>query len=114
MSGPPGGGGPHGPPGPPYPPSTAALGGTPSPSLDVPITAVFLGLFILGAAGNMAIMISNRRRGHKFLMTNLCFGFCMARTVTCVMRIVWAYRLRNIQVGIAAMIFVQAGEILSV
>lgn len=35
-------------PGPPYAPQTASLGGQPTIHLDVPITAVFLFLFMVG------------------------------------------------------------------
>jgi len=113
MPGSPPGGHPEGPPpGPPYPPETAVLGGSPSSTLDVPLTAVFMVLFIIGAACNLAIAISNGRRGHKFMMSNMFFGFCMARTLTCIMRIVWTYRLMNVSVGIAAQIFVAAGKLL--
>lgn len=40
------------------------------------------------------------------------FGFCMARTASCVLRIVWAKYPRNIQLAIAAQIFVALGVIL--
>lgn len=96
----------------PYPPQTAAVGGVPSVSVDVPITAVFLLLFIIGAAGHMVVLQTNLRKGHKFIMSGIMFGFCMARTVTCIMRIVWATRPTNIRVAIAAMIFVSAGVLL--
>ena len=100
------------PPGPPYPPTTASLGGVPTVSLDVPITAVFLFLFVCGAIAHMTILQINMRRGHKFIMSGVLFGFCAARTVTCIMRIVWATRPRNVRVAIAAQIFVAAGVVL--
>jgi Protein of unknown function (DUF3112) len=93
----------------PYPPTHAGLGLTPSVGVDVPICAVFLLLFILGAAGHMFILLTNQRKGHKFLMSGLMFGFCMARNVTCIMRIVWACYPHNIKVAIAAQIFANAG-----
>ncbi|MCJ1403646.1 hypothetical protein MMC11_006869 [Xylographa trunciseda] len=98
--------------GPPYAPAAAALGGQPTISLDVPITAVFLFLFICGAVAHMTIFQLNRRRGHKFVFSGVMFGFCMARTSTCVMRIVWAFRPTNIPVAIAASILVAAGVVL--
>lgn len=97
---------------PPYPPTTAGLGGLPTIKLDVPICAVFLALFIGAAAGHMTIFQINKRRGHKFLMSGLMFGFCMARITTMVMRIVWATRPTNIRVVIAAQVFVTAGVII--
>lgn len=96
----------------PYPPKTAAVGGRPTVSVDVPIASVFLFLYILAAVGNMTILQINLRRGHKFLMSGLLFGFCMARIVTCIMRIVWACYPTDVRVAIAAMIFVSAGVLI--
>ena len=42
----------------------------------------------------------------------MIFGFCMARIATCVMRIVWATRPKNISIAIAAQTFVAAGVVL--
>lgn len=93
----------------PYPPTTAGLGGEPTKALDVSITSVFLLLFILGAVTHMTILQVNLRRGHKFITSGLLFGFCMARIVTCIMRLVWTAHLTNINIAIAAQIFVSAG-----
>jgi len=60
----------------------------------------------------MAILQINMRRGHKFLMSGFMFGFCMARIVTMIMRIVWAVHPTNVRVGIAAMILVSAGVLI--
>ena len=98
--------------GPPYAPQVAGLGGHPTVDLDVPITAVFLFLFVLTAATHMTILQLNRRRGHKFIMSGLMFGFSMARITTCIMRIVWATRPTNIRVAITAQVFVAAGVLL--
>ena len=40
------------------------------------------------------------------------FGFCMARITTYIMRIAWAKKPNNINLGIAASVFVSAGVIL--
>ncbi|MCJ1438290.1 hypothetical protein MMC27_007678 [Xylographa pallens] len=98
--------------GPPYAPTAAALGGQPTIGLDVPITAVFLFLFLCGAASHMTIFQLNRRRGHKFLFSGAMFGFCMARSVTCIMRIVWAFRPTNVSIAIAASVLVAAGVVI--
>lgn len=58
----------------PWLPQTWALGGIPKKSVDVPITAVFLVLFMLGAATHMTIFQLNLRRGHKFLFNAVLFG----------------------------------------
>jgi Protein of unknown function (DUF3112) len=98
--------------GPPYAPQGALTGGIPTVDVDVPISAVFLVLFIGAAIAHMTILKLNKRKGHKFIMSGLMFGVCMARITTMVMRIVWATRPTNIRVGIAAQIFTSAGVIL--
>jgi hypothetical protein len=98
--------------GPPYAPKTAAIGGVPTIGVDVAICSVFLVLFMIGAAGHMTILQLNLRKGHKFLMSGLMFGFCMARIVTQIMRIVWACYPEDVSVAIAAMIFVSAGVLI--
>lgn len=96
----------------PYLPTTAGLGGSPTKTLDDPITSIFLALFVMGAVTHMTILQINMRRNHKFIMSGLLFGFCMARIVTCTMRLVWSTYLTNISVAIAAQIFVAAGVII--
>jgi hypothetical protein len=96
----------------PYPPRNAAVGGRPNIGVDVPVSAVFLFLFIVGAATHMTIFQLNRRKGHKFIMSALTFGFCMARIVTMIMRIVAACYPHDVQVAIAAQIFVSAGVLI--
>ncbi|CAK7266180.1 hypothetical protein SEPCBS57363_001961 [Sporothrix epigloea] len=98
--------------GPPYPPTTAGLGGIPTPKLDDPICAVLLLFFVAGAATNMTILQVNRRRGHKFVISGMVFGFCMARTTALVMRIVWASRHQSVSIAIAANIFTVAGVVI--
>ncbi|SPO03223.1 uncharacterized protein DNG_05905 [Cephalotrichum gorgonifer] len=96
----------------PYLPRVAALGGRPTVGLDVPVCAVFLFLFLLGAVFNMTVFQINKRRGHKFILSGLLFGFCMARITTCVMRIVWATRPNNVSIGIASNVFNAAGVLI--
>ncbi|OKL62334.1 hypothetical protein UA08_02288 [Talaromyces atroroseus] len=95
--------------GPPYPSVTAALGLTPNTSVDVPICCVFLVLYLIAAASHMTIFQINRIRKHKFIPNAATFGFCMARSLTCALRISWAYNLDNVQLAIAAAIFANAG-----
>lgn len=96
----------------PFPPTAAGLGGTPTTTLDVPITAVFIAIFICLAATHMTILQVNRKRGHKFILSGLLFGFCMTRIVASTMRIVWSTRPKNIRIAIAAQVFVAAGVLL--
>ena len=96
----------------PYASTNAALGGLPTVGVDVPILAVFLFLFICGAVSNMTLLQVNRKRGHKFLMSGMLFGFCMARITACMMRIVWACRPKNLRIAIASSVFTAAGVLL--
>lgn len=98
--------------GPPYPPKYAGLGGSPTRSVDIPISAVILALFICSAVLNMTIFQRNRRRGHKFVLSGLFFGFSMARISANVMRIVWACYPINARIAIAAQILANAGVII--
>ncbi|MCJ1224894.1 hypothetical protein MMC12_001541 [Toensbergia leucococca] len=97
----------------PYPPTTSSLGGVPTTSLDVPITAVFLLLYLLGAISHMTIFQLNMRRDRKFIISGMMFGFCCMRVVTCIMRIVWATRPENVSIAIAAEIFVAVGVVIA-
>ncbi|KAI1134778.1 hypothetical protein F5Y05DRAFT_397341 [Hypoxylon sp. FL0543] len=96
-------------PGPPYAPTTASVGGVPSVIPDVPVSAVFIALYATFAIANMVIFQMNRRRQRKFIPSVALFGFCMARILTLVLRIVWATRRTNVRLAIAANIFVNAG-----
>lgn len=98
--------------GPPYLPQTAQLGGRPTTTVDVPISAVFVALFACGAALNMTIFQLNRRRSHKFVLSALLFGFCMARIVANALRIGLATHTKNVSLAIAAGVFTNAGVIL--
>lgn len=96
----------------PWLPTIWTLGGIPKKSVDVPITAVFLLLFMIGAAAHMTILQLNLRRGHKFLFNGVLFGFCMSRIVTCIMRISSICLPNDVSLAIAAAIFVAAGILL--
>ena len=66
------------------------LGGVPTIPVDVPVAIVFLIIFGLGALTHISIYRANSKRGHKFLLSDLLFDFCMVRVVTCIFRIIWA------------------------
>lgn len=55
-------------------PIVQQLGGLPSVIPDVPISAVFLVLFMAMAAVHMAIFKRNMKRKHKFIFSVLIFG----------------------------------------
>ncbi|KAI6712921.1 hypothetical protein JHW43_004575 [Diplocarpon mali] len=89
--------------------ATAIIGGRPTVRTDVPISAVLLAFYVVAAIANMAIFQVNRRRGRKFFMSWAMFGFCMARNLTFILRIVWAHQPENASLVIAAQIFSGAG-----
>ncbi|KAH8658870.1 hypothetical protein BGZ60DRAFT_457495 [Tricladium varicosporioides] len=93
----------------PYPSNTAGLGGVPIIAIDVPVCTIFIALYLSLAVTNSVIFRKNRRNHHKFILSVLLTGFCMARVGTLVLRIVWATRQHNIRLAIAAQIFVNAG-----
>lgn len=96
----------------PYPPTTAGLGGRPTKTLDDPISAVFIFLFVLTAVTHMTILQVNLRRGQKFIMSGLLFGFCMARITALTLRLALSTHLQNVSLAIAAQIFVALGVLL--
>ncbi|KAJ5613353.1 hypothetical protein N7510_006547 [Penicillium lagena] len=96
----------------PYPSKEAGLGGLPTTVPDIPVCGVFMFLYLCFAATNMTIFQRNRRRGKKFVMSAVLFGFCMARTTTLVLRIAWATRPTNVKIAIAAQIMVNAGVLI--
>lgn len=98
--------------GPPYAIPSALLGGRPTVSVDVPISAVFLVLFLVLAVVHMTIFQLNRKISHKFVFSGLLFGLSMARSTAMVMRIVWANYPTNTRIALAANILSQAGVIL--
>jgi hypothetical protein len=66
----------------PFSPVAAILGGIPNKKVDVPITVVFLVLFVIGAASHFIRHEINSKRGHKFVMSDMIFDFCMVRNVS--------------------------------
>ena len=58
----------------PYPPMTQSLGGIPSVIPDIPVTSVFLFLFIVGGAVHMKTFRQNMKDGKKFIMSGMTFG----------------------------------------
>lgn len=99
--------------GPPYASRIATLGETPSTDVDVPVSAVLIFLFVLGAAFHMTVFqINLRRRGHKFVPSAMVFGLCMARITANSLRIAVAAHPSNISLTIAANIFANLGVII--
>ncbi|OAL69974.1 hypothetical protein A7D00_6013 [Trichophyton violaceum] len=110
----------HGPPGkpgieahgPPYPPPGAGLGGRPTLSVDVAVSAFFIAIFLAGAVSHFTLFRKNLKRNYKFIPSAATGGFCIARIVANTLRIVWAAKPMNINVAIAAQVFVAAGVLI--
>lgn len=87
------------------------LGGNPpDTTTDLPVTIVFLVLFAAGAVTHISIYTANAKRGHKFLLSDLMFDFCLMRSLACVFRILWIFtQLRGIILG--AQIFFNGGYV---
>lgn len=60
----------------------------------------------------MTVFQLNRKLRHKFVMSGAMFGFCMARIMACILRIVWANNPRNVSIAIAASFFIAVGTVL--
>jgi hypothetical protein len=60
--------------GPPYPPRNAGLGGTPGIIPDVPVSAVFLVLYLVFGVIHIKIFKANKSRGHKFIFNGAVLG----------------------------------------
>ncbi|KAK2853319.1 hypothetical protein FQN49_005187 [Arthroderma sp. PD_2] len=99
-------------PGPPYPPAGAGLGGVSTVSVDVPICAVLIAIFLGGAVFHFAIFRKNLKRNYKFIPSAASGGFCMARVVANVLRIAWAGKPKNVNLAIASQVFVAAGVLI--
>ncbi|KAH7400872.1 hypothetical protein DE146DRAFT_755315 [Phaeosphaeria sp. MPI-PUGE-AT-0046c] len=98
--------------GPPYPPRNHGLGGDPDVIPDVPITAIFLVLYLVFGIIHIKILKANKGRGHKFLFNGAILGLCKVRLITMSLRIAWACHPKNIGVGMAANVFVYVGTII--
>ncbi|KAK5117378.1 hypothetical protein LTR62_005996 [Meristemomyces frigidus] len=96
----------------PYIPQEQGLGLTPSVLPDVPVAAVFLFLFTTAAATHMFLLKYNARKGKKFVLCGMLFGFCFTRIFANSARIAWAVHPTSVKLGIAAQVAVYAGIIL--
>ncbi|KAK3112616.1 hypothetical protein LTR53_010924 [Teratosphaeriaceae sp. CCFEE 6253] len=97
--------------GPPYASPFAAPGGLPTISIDVPISAVFLLLYLLGAIVNLTTFRIDLKHDRRFLISWALGGFCASRVLTCILRIAWATKPESVRIAIAATVFTNAGVI---
>ncbi|KAI1450356.1 hypothetical protein F5Y02DRAFT_426584 [Annulohypoxylon stygium] len=98
--------------GPPYATTNAIVGGTPTPSIDDPIAAVLLLLFLLSACAHLAILKINRARNLKFVFSGMLVALCLLRGVSLAARMVWASYPRDVNCVIAASVMTQCGSVL--
>lgn len=93
-----------------YPAQHLALPETPSPLLDVPVSAVFMVLFILAAVAHTTLFRMNvRNRNRKFAFNAAISAFCCTRILALCLRIAWAYHPTKAALGLSAEIFVYLG-----
>lgn len=83
-------------------------GNPPDTTIDLPVTIVFLLLFAAGALTHISIYRSNAKRGHKFLLSDLLFDFCLMRGLACALRIAWIF-FQTREVILAAQILFNGG-----
>lgn len=98
---------------PPYVLNEAQTGGLPTVAEDVPPLIAFLVMFSASALASIWL-IEYHRRHHRHLCTIaiILFLFAGERVLTCMLRLVWAYRLVHVPIALAAQVFVQAGVLL--
>ncbi|KAJ5806691.1 voltage-gated shaker-like K+ channel subunit [Penicillium riverlandense] len=96
----------------PYPLPYWTLGARSAVSVDVPVTAVFLVLFLMGAATHITIFQINLRRQHHFFLSNLLIGFSVSRALACILRIAAICKPQNLNLTISSAVFLNAGVVL--
>ncbi|KAK9237524.1 hypothetical protein V1525DRAFT_403843 [Lipomyces kononenkoae] len=89
----------------------ALFGDYPVRKDDIAGCVVCIVCFVVLAVTNMTIFRRNLARGHKFIPSAAMFGLCMARIVTFSMRLASTTHPTNLNVSIAASIFVAAGVV---
>lgn len=98
---------------PPYALNEAQIGGLPTVTDDVPPLIAFLIMFSASALVSIWLLEHHRRHhGHLSTIAIILFLFAGERVLTCILRLVWAYRLVHVQIALAAQVFVQAGVLL--
>lgn len=90
----------------------AIVGGEPTPSVDDPIAAVLLLLFLLSAAAHMVVLKTNKQRNLKFVFSGMLFALCLLRGVSLVARMIWASYPKTVNAVIAASVMTQCGSVL--
>lgn len=67
-------------------------GNPPNREVDLPLSIIFGFLFAGGAAVHITTLRRNSKRGHKFLIQDLLFDFCMVRVLSCIFRIIFIFK----------------------
>ncbi|KAI0398526.1 hypothetical protein F5Y17DRAFT_7367 [Xylariaceae sp. FL0594] len=98
--------------GPPYLARVAVTGGVPTLNPDVVVSAALVALFVASAAGHMAVLQSNKRKGIRFVFSGMMCVLCILRTVALSVRIAWAFYPHDANIAISAGILGQTGSVL--
>ncbi|KAK9372218.1 uncharacterized protein V1513DRAFT_453129 [Lipomyces chichibuensis] len=93
-------------------PAPALFGDYPLRKDDIAGSVICIVCFFVLAVTNMTIYRRNLARGHKFVPSGAMFGLCMARIVTFSMRLAYTTHPSNVNVTIAASVFIAAGVII--
>ncbi|KAK9491632.1 hypothetical protein V1508DRAFT_421474 [Lipomyces doorenjongii] len=93
-------------------PRPAVFGDYPLRKDDIAGSVVCIVCFFVLAVTNMTIFRRNLARGHKFVPSGAMFGLCMARIVTFSMRLAYTTHPSNVNISIAASIFIAAGVVI--
>lgn len=84
----------------------------PSALPDIPVTAVFLVLFFLGACVHGWRLHRNNKlhdEDLKHIFSSLVLSFCVFRVTTCILRIIYAAGQHNTILMVVEMIFLEMG-----
>jgi hypothetical protein len=99
--------------GPPFLPSGAPLGGIPEAKVDIPISAVFLVIYLLAGLTHAFIYNHNRKSVKtKFGPSRFIILFCIIRIATMSLRIAQTQDVLSINLLITARVFTTAGVLL--
>ncbi|KAK9387843.1 hypothetical protein V1515DRAFT_600475 [Lipomyces mesembrius] len=90
----------------------AVFGDYPLRKDDIAGPVVCIVCFFVLAVTNMTIFRRNSARGHKFVPSGAMFGLCMARIVTFSMRLAYTTHPSNVNISIAASVFIAAGVVI--
>ncbi|RPA85845.1 hypothetical protein BJ508DRAFT_168394 [Ascobolus immersus RN42] len=87
----------------------AILGGYPTKNFDLPLSVIFICIFISLAATNITLFLRNKKRGIIFSLNGLSVSFCVSRIATFSLRTAWSTNILNKDLMMVAQILASAG-----